>query len=71
MYKYKAKLVASGEVIAQANTIDELEGQIKGFRRGQKHGLHTKGNEKIEIFHIERNNLEGKSHSKEVSVKVV
>ncbi|WP_036452660.1 MAG6790 family protein [Mycoplasma buteonis] len=71
MYKYKAKLVASNEVIAQANTLEELEGMIKGFRRGQKRGEHTQGNEKIEIIHVERNNLEGKSGSKEVSVKIV
>ncbi|WP_426461536.1 MAG6790 family protein [Mycoplasma hafezii] len=71
MYKYKAKLVASGEVVAQANTLEELEGMIKGFRRGQKRGEHTQGNEKIEILHVERNNLEGKRGSKEVTVKIV
>ncbi|QCZ36945.1 MAG6790 family protein [Mycoplasma nasistruthionis] len=71
MYKYKAKLVSNGELIAQANTLDELEGLIKGFRRGQKHGLHTKGNEKIEVVHVERNHLEGKRASKEVVLKTV
>ncbi|MFV8479634.1 MAG6790 family protein [Mycoplasma sp. T193] len=71
MYKYKAKLLSNDEIIAQANTIEELEGQIKGFRRGQKHGLHTKANEKIEIIRVERNHLEGKEASKEVILKVV
>ncbi|WP_416373961.1 MAG6790 family protein [Mycoplasmopsis felis] len=32
--------------------MQELEGLIKGFRRGQKHGVHTQGNEKIEIIRI-------------------
>lgn len=71
MYKYKAKLISTSEIVAQANTLEELEGAIKGFRRGQKHGLHTRGNEKIEIIHIERNHLEGKSHSKEEILKIV
>ncbi|WLP85535.1 MAG6790 family protein [Mycoplasma seminis] len=71
MYKYKAKLITDGEIVAQANTIEELEGLIKGFRRGQKHGLHTKANEKIEIIRVERNNLEGKEASKEILLKVV
>ncbi|QNM93605.1 hypothetical protein H9M94_03330 [Mycoplasma sp. Pen4] len=71
MYKYKAKLISNNEVIAQANTIEEIEGLIKGFRRGQKHGEHTRMNEKIEIIHVERNDLRGKHHSKEVVIKTV
>ncbi|SJZ59075.1 MAG6790 family protein [Mycoplasmopsis verecunda] len=71
MYKYKAKLVANGEVVAQANTIEELEGLIKGYRRGQKYGVHTKSNEKIEIISVERDHLRGKEASKEVKIKVV
>ncbi|ADE19729.1 MAG6790 family protein [Mycoplasma crocodyli] len=71
MYKYKAKLVASQEIIANANSLEELEGLIKGFRRGQKRGEHTRANEKIEIIHIERNNLEGKKSSKEEVLKIV
>ncbi|MHA0272444.1 MAG6790 family protein [Mycoplasma sp. 48589B] len=71
MYKYKARLLNKDEVVAQANTIEELEGLIKGFRRGQKHGLHTMGNEKIEIIRVERNHLEGKEASKEVLLKIV
>ncbi|AKF41218.1 hypothetical protein MCANUFG4_00898 [Mycoplasmopsis canis UFG4] len=71
MYKYKAKLLSNSEIIAKANTLEELEGLIKGFRRGQKHGVHTQGNEKIEIIHIERDHLRGEHHSKEVLIKVV
>ncbi|UUD36532.1 hypothetical protein NPA08_01720 [Mycoplasmopsis citelli] len=71
MYKYKAKLVSNGEVVAQANTLDDLNGLIKNYRRGQKHGLHTKANENIEIIHIERDNLHGKHQSKEVVLKIV
>ncbi|WP_406613966.1 MAG6790 family protein [Mycoplasma corogypsi] len=71
MYKYYAKLLSSGEVVAQAHTLEDLEGKIKSFRRGQKHGEHTQGNEKIEIIHVEQNHLEGKKASKEVKVKVV
>ncbi|MEE3928040.1 hypothetical protein V2E24_00410 [Mycoplasmopsis ciconiae] len=71
MYKYKARLISNSEIIAQANNLPDLEGMIKGFRRGQKHGIHTRANEKIEIIHVERNNLEGKHFSKEELIKVV
>lgn len=71
MYKYKAILVSSREKVAEANTLMELEGQIKSFRRGQKRGEHTRANEKIEIIHNERNNLEGKRKSKEELIKIV
>ncbi|APJ38385.1 MAG6790 family protein [Mycoplasmopsis pullorum] len=71
MYKYKAKLISNGEIIAQANNLEDLEGLIKGFRRGQKYGVHTRSNEKIEIIHTERNNLEGKRKSKEEILKIV
>ncbi|MBN4083498.1 hypothetical protein JXZ92_01510 [Mycoplasma sp. CSL10137] len=71
MYKYKAKLVSSGEVVAKANTLEELEGLIKGFRRGQKHGMHTQGNEKIEVIHVERDHLKGENYSKEHLIKIV
>ncbi|AKA50015.1 MAG6790 family protein [Mycoplasmopsis gallinacea] len=71
MYKYKAKLLSNGELVAQSNSLEDLEGQIKSFRRKQKYGLHTKQNEKIQILHVERNNLEGASHSKEVVLKNV
>ncbi|VEU76053.1 MAG6790 family protein [Mycoplasmopsis columboralis] len=71
MYKYKARLVANGEIVAQANTLDDLSGLIKSYRRGQKHGLHTKANENIEVIHIERDNLHGKYASKEVVIKIV
>ncbi|UUM20107.1 MULTISPECIES: MAG6790 family protein [unclassified Mycoplasma] len=71
MYKYKAKLVASGEIVAQANSLDDLSGLIKNYRRGHKHGTHTKANENIEIIHVERDNLHGKYASKEVVLKIV
>ncbi|VEU63524.1 MAG6790 family protein [Mycoplasmopsis bovirhinis] len=71
MYKYKARLLSDGQIIAKANTLEELEGLIKGFRRGQKHREHTQGNVKIEIIHVERNHLRGENYSKEVLIKVV
>ncbi|TDV24316.1 hypothetical protein BCF59_0275 [Mycoplasmopsis mustelae] len=71
MYKYKARLLSSNEVVAKANSLDELEGLIKGFRRGQKHGVHTQGNEKIKIVHVERDHLKGEHFSKEVVIKTV
>ncbi|WP_406617365.1 MAG6790 family protein [Mycoplasmopsis adleri] len=71
MYKYKAKLISTQEIIAEANTIDDLEGLILGYRRKQKLGQHTSGNEKVEIIHVERNSLGGKHKSREEIVKVV
>ncbi|WP_025755230.1 MAG6790 family protein [Mycoplasmopsis cricetuli] len=71
MYKYKARLVSNGEIVAQANNLDDLSGLIKGYRRGQKHGMHTKANENIEIIHVERDGLHGKHFSKEVIIKIV
>ncbi|WP_036463841.1 MAG6790 family protein [Mycoplasmopsis sturni] len=71
MYKYKAKLVANGEIIAQENSLDDLNAAIKRFRRGQKHGLHTKANENIEIIHVQRDGLHGKEFSKEEIIKIV
>ncbi|QZE12100.1 MAG6790 family protein [Mycoplasma sp. Ms02] len=71
MYKYKAKLLSNGEIIAEANTLPDLEGLVKKFRRGQKYGEHTRLNEKIEIIHIERDNLKGRRFSKQDVIKVV
>ncbi|WP_406615055.1 MAG6790 family protein [Mycoplasmopsis hyopharyngis] len=71
MYKYKAKLVSSQEVIAEANNLEDLEAAILGFRRKQKQDEHTRGNEKIQIIHVERDSLKGKNKSKEELVKIV
>ncbi|UWV93597.1 hypothetical protein ONA24_03750 [Mycoplasmopsis cynos] len=35
MYKYKARLLSNSEIVAKANSLEELEGLIKGFRRGK------------------------------------
>ncbi|WP_027334769.1 MAG6790 family protein [Mycoplasmopsis felifaucium] len=71
MYKYKAKLISTQDIIAEANTLDDLDGLILGYRRKQKLGEHTSGNEKIEVIHVERNSLGGKHKSKEVVLKIV
>ncbi|WP_029906394.1 MAG6790 family protein [Mycoplasmopsis opalescens] len=71
MYKYKAKLLANQEIIAQANDIDELEGMVLSFRRKQKYGEHTLANEKVEIIHVLRDNLKGQHKSKEEVIKTI
>ncbi|VEU75503.1 Uncharacterised protein [Mycoplasmopsis maculosa] len=71
MYKYKAKLISTQEVVAQANTLEDLDGMILGYRRKQKVGEHTNGNEKIQIIHVERDSLKGKHKSKEIILKEV
>ncbi|QSF13413.1 MAG6790 family protein [Mycoplasma sp. Mirounga ES2805-ORL] len=71
MYKYKARLVTTRETIAEANTIEEIEGLVLGFRRKQKYGQHTSGNVNVEIIHTERDNLKGKHKSKEEVVKII
>ena len=65
MYQYKAVLKSSKEVVAQNHTIEQLMHDIKHFKREQKHGVHTQGNELIEIFHVHRDT------GKEEFVKVV
>lgn len=71
MYKYKAKLISSQEIIAEGNDLKDIEAQVLSFRRKQKYGHHTSGNERVEIIHIERDSLKGKHKSKEVIVKVI
>ncbi|MGV2392458.1 UNVERIFIED_CONTAM: hypothetical protein O8I53_05470 [Campylobacter lari] len=71
MYKYKARLISSQEVIAQANHLDDLDGMILSYRRKQKAGEHTSGNERIQVIHVERDSLKGKHKSKEVILKEV
>lgn len=71
MYRFKAKLVSTQEVVAQANSLEEIEGLILGFRRKQKYDEHTRANEKIQIIHVERDSLKGKHKSKEEILKVV
>ena len=71
MYKYKAKLVSSQEIIAEANSLEDLEAAILSFRRKQKQEEHTRGNESIQILHVERDNLKGTNKSKEELIKTV
>lgn len=71
MYRYKAKLASTNEVITQSNTIEDLEHNIVTFRRLQKYAVHTRANDKIQIYHIEQNHKIGKRASKEVLIKVV
>ncbi|WP_280125012.1 MAG6790 family protein [Mycoplasmopsis bovis] len=72
MYKYKAKLIVNQEIIATANSLEDIEAAVLlGYRRKQKVGDHTSGNEKVEIIHVERDSLKGKHKSKEVVLKVI
>ncbi len=71
MYKYKAKLIVNQEIIATANSLEDIEAAVLGCRRKQKVGDHTSGNEKVEIIHVERDSLKGKHKSKEVVLKVI
>nr|WP_318028100.1 hypothetical protein [Mycoplasmopsis bovis] len=42
MYKYKAKLIVNQEIIATANSLEDIEAAVLGYRRKQKVGDHTK-----------------------------
>ncbi len=69
MYQYKAVLKSNRKVIAKGHTIEDVEKEIVGFRRGHKHGIHTDSNVKIEIIHVQRDQKEG--IGKDVLIKVV
>lgn len=71
MFQYKAILISTKEVVAEGHTLQDVENEIVSFRRGQKKGLHTKGNEKIQIFHVQRNQKEGTWKAKEELIKIV
>ena len=71
MYKYKAKLTSSQEIIAQANTLEDIEGLVLGYRRKQKYDEHTSAKVPVEIIHVERDNLKGKYKTDEKVVKVI
>ncbi|SBO45696.1 hypothetical protein MBOVJF4428_00743 [Mycoplasmopsis agalactiae] len=36
MYKYKAKLIVNQEIIATANSLEDIEAAVLGYRRKQK-----------------------------------
>ena len=69
MYQYKAILKSSKKVIAEGHNVEDIEHKVKHFKREQKKGLHTKGNEVIEIFHNKINHISGKI--KEELIKVI
>ncbi|TCG11096.1 MAG6790 family protein [Mycoplasma todarodis] len=69
MYQYKAVLKSTKEIISQGHTLEDVEKDIKGFRRGHKHGLHTDSNVQVEIYHVLRDQKEG--HGKDKLLKVV
>lgn len=71
MFQYKAILKSSKEIVAQGHSVEEVEHQIVSYRRGQKRGEHTRANENIEIYHIQRNQKEGNLRVKEELIKVV
>ncbi len=69
MYQFKARLKSSLEVVAEGHSIEDIENQIKRFRRSQKRGEHTKMNEPIEIIHVFRELK--RNQGKEVILKIV
>ncbi|OYD26550.1 hypothetical protein EI74_0755 [Mycoplasma testudineum] len=71
MYQYKAILKTTGEKIAEGHSVQEVEQEVKSYRRGQKHGEHTRGDDLVEIIHVERSKKEGTLASKEKLVKTV
>ncbi|WP_027334210.1 MAG6790 family protein [Mycoplasma elephantis] len=71
MYQYKAVLNSNQEIIAEAHSIEDIEKQIKRFKREQKQNLHTRGNDTISIYHVNRKTAEGNNNEKEKLVKVV
>lgn len=70
MYQYKAILRKTGDLIAEGHTFNEIEHGIKHFKRAQKRGEHTNGNDRIEIYHTRRNKLFG-FKAKDELVKVI
>ena len=69
MYQYKAVLKSTKEIISKGHTIEDVEKEIIGFRRGHKYGLHTDSNVQVEIYHVLRDQKEG--HGKDKLIKVV
>lgn len=69
MYQYKARLTTSLEIIAQGHNVEDVEHQIKKFRRAQKRGEHTKMNIPVEIIHVFRDLKKGQG--KEILLKIV
>ncbi|MCK5867131.1 MAG: hypothetical protein KAG14_01905 [Mycoplasmataceae bacterium] len=69
MYQYKAVLKSSKKVIAEGHSVEDVEHKVKHFKREQKKGLHTKGNDVIEIIHNKINHISG--NKKEELIKVI
>jgi hypothetical protein len=69
MYQYKAILKSTKEIVAEGHTIEDIEKQIIHYKRQQKKGFHTHGNEPVQIFHVQRNQETGKH--KDLLLKVV
>lgn len=69
MYQYKAVLESSKETIAEGHTLDEIMHHIVHYKRQQKKGAHTHSNDKIAIYHVQRDHVHGKrSHEKLVKI---
>ncbi|PAF54693.1 MAG6790 family protein [Mycoplasmopsis agassizii] len=71
MYQYKAILKSTKEVVAEGHSVKDVENDIKAYRRAQKKGEHTKGQELIEIYHVFREKTEGEDNSKKELIKTV
>ena len=71
MYQYKAVLRSTKEVIAEGHNITDIEHSIVHFKRAQKKGEHTHGNDLIDVYHIQRDKVHGKHEAKEVLVKTI
>lgn len=68
MYQYKARLQSNHEVIAEGHTVEEIEAAIVSYRRAQKHGEHTRGNEPIEVIDVRRKQLTGERDEKVLKI---
>lgn len=68
MYQYKARLQSNHKLIAEGHTVEEIEAAIVTYRRGQKHGEHTRGNEPVEVIDVRRNKLTGQKDEKVLKV---
>ena len=69
MYQYKAILKSSREVIAEGHNVEDIEHKVKRFKREQKKGLHTKGNDVIEVIHNKIDHVSG--NTKEEIIKIL
>lgn len=71
MYQFRAVLRSTNEIISEGHTIDDVEKDIVHFKRQQKHNAHTRGNEKIVIYHMKRHKVFGFKRPAKKLVKIM